>query len=81
MASFTEFEVEHAAIEWLSGLGYPVLYGPDISSGGPDTERLNYDQVLLTDSMLVAHNESFDTLVKRRTPIQARANAPQSRDC
>ena len=45
---FTESEVEDAALEWLSGLGYAVLHGPDISPDGPAPERVSYDQVLLT---------------------------------
>ena len=45
---FSESEVEDAALEWLSGLGYSVLHGPDISPDGPAAERISYDQVLLT---------------------------------
>ena len=45
---FSESHVEDAALEWLSGLGYAVLHGPDISPDGPASERISYDQVLLT---------------------------------
>ena len=45
---FSESHVEDAALEWLSGLGYAVLHGPDISPDGPTSERISYDQVLLT---------------------------------
>ena len=45
---FSESHVEDAALEWLSGLGYAVLHGPDISPDGPTPERISYDQVLLT---------------------------------
>ena len=45
---FSESHVEDAALEWLSGLGYTVLHGPDISPDGPTPERISYDQVLLT---------------------------------
>ena len=45
---FSESHVETAALEWLSGLGYAVGHGPDISPDGPTPERTNYDQVLLT---------------------------------
>ena len=48
MAGFTESHVEDAALEWLSGLGYAVLHGADISPDGPTPERISYDQVLLT---------------------------------
>ena len=44
----SESQVEDAALEWLSGLGYAVLHGPDISPDGPASERISYDQVLLT---------------------------------
>jgi len=37
--SFTESVVEEAALEWLRGLGYAILYGPDIAAGMPATER------------------------------------------
>ena len=35
--------VEEATLEWLSGLGYAVLNGPDISPEGPSPERISYD--------------------------------------
>ena len=44
----SESHVEDAALEWLSGLGYAVLHGPDISPNGPASDRISYDQVLLT---------------------------------
>ena len=46
-ATFTESEVEDAALEWLEGLGWQVAHGPDI---GPDTEgaeRTDYANVVL----------------------------------
>src|SRR5262245_49836446 len=48
MASFAESEVERAALDWLSELGYEVLLGPDICPDGPKPERVSYDQVWLT---------------------------------
>ena len=45
---FSESHVEDATLEWLSGLGYAVLHGPYISPDGPASERISYDQVLLT---------------------------------
>ena len=43
MTSFSESEVEEAALQWLEGLGWSVAHGPDIS----DAERDGYDQVVL----------------------------------
>ena len=31
-----------AALEWLSGLGYSVLHGPDIAPDGSTPERISY---------------------------------------
>jgi type I restriction enzyme R subunit len=39
VTSFTESIVEDAAPAWLGGLGYAVLYGPDIAAGEPAAER------------------------------------------
>ena len=36
---FSENHVEEAALEWLSGLGYTVLHGPDIAPDGATPER------------------------------------------
>ena len=47
MARITESEVEDAALEWLAGLGYAVVYGPDIGPESPAPERGSYDDVLL----------------------------------
>ncbi len=48
MTRITESEVEAAALEWLAGLGYAVLHGPDIGPEGPASERVSHDEVLLT---------------------------------
>ena len=45
---FTENEVEDAALEWLSGLGYAVVYGPEIAPDGSVPERTSYREVVLT---------------------------------
>ena len=47
MAGLSESHVEEATLEWLAGLGYVVLHGPDISPDGPAPERVSYDQVSL----------------------------------
>jgi type I restriction enzyme R subunit len=43
MTRFTESVVEDAALAWLEGLGYGVLYGPEIAFGEPGAERLDPD--------------------------------------
>ena len=47
MAKLTESDVEDAALEWLAGLGYAVVHGPDIGPEGTAPERGSYDEVLL----------------------------------
>ena len=44
MITITEAEVEQAALDWLSALGWQVAHGSDIA---PDTERYDYGQVVL----------------------------------
>ncbi len=51
MPFFTESVVEEAALEWLSGLGYSVVNGPDIAPGEPGQERSSYAQVVLEDRL------------------------------
>ena len=48
---FSESHVEDAALDWLSGLGYAVLHGPDISPDGSTPERIGYDRVLLIERL------------------------------
>ncbi|MEW6386984.1 MAG: type I restriction endonuclease subunit R [Thermodesulfobacteriota bacterium] len=43
----SESAVEEAALTWLEGLGYRVLYGPDIAPGEPLAERESYGEVVL----------------------------------
>jgi type I restriction enzyme R subunit len=38
-SKFTESVVEEATLEWLEGLGYAVLHGPEIAAGEPAAER------------------------------------------
>ena len=49
MSNFTESVVEEAALEWLEGLGYTVLRGPEIAAGEPTAERIDpgYRDVVL----------------------------------
>ena len=46
-ASFTESDVEDAAIDWLVGLGWSVVHGPDIAPDTPGAERAEYREVVL----------------------------------
>ena len=47
MPAFYESDVEEAAMEWLSDLGWEIAYGPDIALGTPAEERDSYAQVVL----------------------------------
>ncbi|WP_420441400.1 type I restriction endonuclease subunit R [Candidatus Palauibacter sp.] len=46
-ASFTEPEVEAAALEWLESLGWRVAHGPDIAPHADGAERADYTKVVL----------------------------------
>ena len=48
-AAMAESMVEEAALDWLAGLGYSVLYGPAIACGEPGAERADpgYRDVVL----------------------------------
>ena len=47
MATFTEADVESAALEWLAALGWQIAHGPDVAPDTPDAERDDYGQVIL----------------------------------
>ena len=47
MTTITEADVEQAALDWLSGLGWQVAHGPDIAPDTPNAERDDYGQVTL----------------------------------
>ena len=47
MAHLTESEIESAALDWLAGLDYQTLSGPEIAPGEAAAERENYGQVVL----------------------------------
>ena len=46
-ATFTESEVEDAALEWLEGLGWQVAHGPNIAPHKAAAERTDYSEVTL----------------------------------
>jgi len=54
MSQFAESTVEEAALEWLAGLGYQVLYGPDIGPGERATERASYGDVVIVGRLRAA---------------------------
>ena len=47
MTTLTESIVESAALGWLAGLGWQVVFGPDIAPDTPGAERADYGQVVL----------------------------------
>ena len=47
----TESEIEQFALDILSGLGYKVIYGPDIAPDGGRPERNEYSDVVLFDRL------------------------------
>ncbi|MDE2997745.1 MAG: type I restriction endonuclease subunit R [Gemmatimonadota bacterium] len=62
VTTLTEAEVEQAALDWLSGLGWQVLHGPDIAPDMPNAERNDYGQVVLDERLrdaLAALNPSL----------------------
>ena len=62
MIGFTESVVEEAAFDWLRGLGYAVLSGPDIAFGEPAAERSDPGS---RDTILSAR---FRTALERLNP-------------
>ena len=42
MTTITEADVEQAALDWLSALGWKVAHGPEIAPGTPNAERTDY---------------------------------------
>ena len=42
MTTLTEADVESAALDWLSDLGWAVAHGPDIAPDTPNAERDDY---------------------------------------
>ena len=47
MTTITEAEVEQAALDWLSALGWQVAHGPEIAPDTPGAERDDYGEVVL----------------------------------
>jgi len=54
MSLFAESTVEEAALEWLQGLDYQILYGPNIGPGELFQERDTYQDVILKERLYAA---------------------------
>ena len=48
MSNFSESHVEDAALDWLAGLGWFVVHGPEIAPGEIGAERADYREVVLS---------------------------------
>ena len=70
MTSFSEYEVEDVALQWLEGLGWSVKHGKDIAPDTPGAERDGYDQVVLEQRLTEAVDRFNPDL-----PYQAREDA------
>ena len=78
--SFTESDVEEAALEWLQEVGYTYAGGPDIAPGEPGAERETYREVVLAgrrrpalarlnpDLPQEALNDAFRQLTRTESP-------------
>ena len=66
----SESDVEDAALEWLSGLGWKVAHGPDIAPDTPGAERADYGAIVLERRLR-------DTLARLNPdlPVSARDDA------
>lgn len=70
MSKFTESHIEDAALEWLRGLGYATLSGPDIAPDSAALERTSYGDVTLSARLGAAIDRLNPAL-----PPEARADA------
>ena len=64
MTTITEADVEQAALNWLSDLGWQIAHGPDIAPDTPNAERGDYGQVVLEQRLqdtLAALNPTLPT--------------------
>ena len=72
MTTLTEADVEQAALEWLSGLGWGAAHGSDIAPDTPDAERADYGQVVLErrlrDCACRSQSQSSHRRTGRRIP-------------
>ena len=54
MSRTTETTLEKTTLDWFEWLGWQARYGPDISPGGPNCERKDYNQVILIGRLQTA---------------------------
>ncbi len=66
----TEDQLEQETLSWLADVGYSVLYGIDISPDGDNSERTNYQQVVLVERLRAAVNK-----LNPNIPVAAREDA------
>lgn len=71
MSRLSEPNIKDAVIRRLAGIGYAVVYGPNIGREGPAPERGSYDEVLLAGRFYEGHarlnpNLTAETKDRRR---------------
>lgn len=54
MSEINETTLEKTTLDWFSSLGWDTAFGPDISTDGPNSERKDYDQVVLVGRLQIA---------------------------
>jgi len=67
---FTESTIEEAVLEWVEGLTYSVLHGPEIAPGEPASERDSFADVLLAGRLRDAIER-----INSQIPAEARDEA------
>ena len=80
MTTIAEADVEQAAREWLSTLGWQTAHGPDIAPGTPNAERDDYGQIVLERRLRDALGALNPGLSPRRRSTMPPARSPAPRD-
>lgn len=82
----TEDQLEQESLTWLQDVGYSHRFGPDIAFDGPNPQRSNYLQVVLThrlreaiarlnpDIPVVAQEDAIQQVLNLGIPAQLSAN-------
>ena len=65
MTTLIESDVEQIALEWLEALGWVTAYGPDIGPDSPNSERADYDHVVVEQRLLDALADLNPTFPQR----------------
>jgi hypothetical protein len=73
--TFTESEVEEAALAWFAGLGYLILSGPEIAPGEAGEERTDYRQPFLPRRIRNALRR-INPALRRAPSMRPSANSP-----